>query len=206
MVGEWGSAILIAYKDMTNETKIKPEKMLLLTSGKKPDETVVENPYKEDVFDIYVLWKSLPPLLKNPPAGPRGKPNAREFAESQGFDDDEILRLISIPSQTAFAAEFNLNINTLTEWNKKIKKEHIIQHTKGWALDLMPNIIMSMYSSAMKKNNPLTYKLLLQTIADFQEKAVIDHRFKPIDKVEFVLANEQNVKEKLDANKANTQS
>lgn len=171
---------------MENEIPKNPEILLLMPPKAKADK-VTKEPYKMDTFEAYVLWKSIPVLLKKPPT-PRGgiRPTARDFAESQGIDDEDVLRLVEITTQGQFAEEFNVSIDTLTEWNKTIKERDTLTDTKKWAKGLINNLIMSMYNHAMKKGNPLTFKLFFQVVGDFQEKAIIDHKFIPITSIKFV--------------------
>lgn len=161
--------------------------ILLLPAPKAKAEKIIDEPYKMDTFDAYVLWKSIPVLLKKPPTPSGGiRPSARAFAESQGIDDEDVLRLIEIPTQSAFADEFGVHMDTLSNWNKTIKERDTLTDTKKWARGLMNNLVMSMYSHAMKKGNPLTFKLFFQVVGDFQEKAIVDHKFIPITSIKFV--------------------
>lgn len=180
------------------ENQTKPQ-ILLLTDGKKSHSQTVENPYKADIFETYVIWKSLPALLKNPPPqkqkdGSTIKPDPRQFAEAQGIDDEDLLELIMIPSQTAFAERFSLNQSTLVQWNKTIKERPLLEDTKKWARSLMNNAVMSLYAHAMKGGNPFNFKLFFQIIGEFQEKAIMEHKLTPIQSIEFIEISHDQVK------------
>lgn len=183
-------------KNTTQESP-KTSDLLLLPEGKKKDpESTIENPYKADIFEAYITWKSLPALLKNPPPQKKAdgyyRPDAREFAEANGIEDEELLELISISSQKAFAERFNVSQDTLTDWNKAIAERNPLKDTKRWSQKLISNLMMSLYSHAMKKGDARNFKLFFQVSADFEEKTTMEHKFVPINSVEIIEINHEN--------------
>jgi hypothetical protein len=184
------------HKNTPDKTPKNSETLLLAEPlPKKPDETI-ENPYKADVFEAYVTWKALPVFLKNPPpfkvGGVFKKPDAVEYAQMNGIEDEELLDLISIPSQSAFAERFGVSRDTLTDWNKSIKERDPLKDTKRWSQKLISNLMMSLYSHAMKKGDARNFKLFFQVSADFEEKQTMEHKFIPINSVEIIEINHEN--------------
>lgn len=119
-----------------------------------------------ETFETYALWRSLPiPILKTM--------NREQLRDKMGFDDDDILDLIAIPTQRDFAQKYDLGMDTLTQWNKKLRDRDPLFEAKGWAKGLAKNVIISMYNHALRKGNPLLFKLFFQVINDWEEKSVI---------------------------------
>ncbi len=98
--------------------------------------------YKTQEFESYVMWKSMPSIL-------RGQP--KQVLEKFGIDDELTISLLEIKSQTEFAKRFGIkDISTLTDWNKNIEKEGLIQDTNAWARKLTPNVLLSLYKTITK--------------------------------------------------------
>lgn len=175
--------------DSTNGTN---QNILLLPAGKVDSDVQPESPYKADVYEAYCLWKSLPALLKNPPPQRDKatkqfiKPDAKEFAQLQGIEDEDLLELIGISSQAEFRERFNVSRDTLARWNKLILDRAPFEDTKKWAKHLINNLVMGIYSHAMKSGNPFNSKLFLQIVGDFSEKATVEHKLTKIESVEFI--------------------
>lgn len=97
-------------------------------------------------FEIYALWKSLPPMLKGI--------NARELEEKYFIDDEALHELLAIRTQAAFAEKFNLAPKTLSRWNEKLKspdRDHFAD-LRQWTRMLMKSVMMSTYRAAMLKD------------------------------------------------------
>lgn len=98
--------------------------------------------YKKQDFDSYILWKSLPSIL-------RGQP--RQMLEKFGIDDEMAISLLEIKTQAEFAKRFNIKDPvTLSDWNKRIEKDGLIQGINGWARKLTPNVTLSLYKAITK--------------------------------------------------------
>ncbi len=101
-----------------------------------------EAPYKSQDFESYVLWKSLPSIL-------RGQPRA--ILEKQGIDDELALELLQVKTQKEFAIKFGIkDAGTLTDWNKRIEKEGLLKEINSWARKLTPNVVHSLYKNIIK--------------------------------------------------------
>ena len=99
--------------------------------------------YKKQEFESYVLWRSMPSIL-------RGQP--RHVIEKLGIDDDLALSLLDIKNQTEFAKRFGIkDLGTLTAWNKKIDENGgLMKNIAVWAKRLTPNVISALYREATK--------------------------------------------------------
>jgi hypothetical protein len=98
--------------------------------------------YKKQDFDTYVLWKSLPSFL-------RGQP--RVVLEKFGLTDDLVLELLQIKTQTEFSVKFGIkDLGTLTDWNKRIDKDGLINPLNSWARKLTPNVVFALYKNITK--------------------------------------------------------
>lgn len=146
--------------DKPQENKGKgqePKKVIveLLPSKDVKSGHLSHDPVKSETFEIYVLWKSLPPLLKMPPRHRKTgeRPDPREFAEDMGIDDEVILRLVELPRQQDFAREYNVAQETLSDWNKRIGERDYFKDARTWMNKLVPNILMSMYNNGLSTRN-----------------------------------------------------
>ena len=98
--------------------------------------------YKKQDFDSYVLWKSLPSIL-------RGQP--RQMLEKFGIDDEISISLLEIKTQAEFAKRFDIkDPATLTDWNKRIEKDGLVPSINEWARKLTPNVLLSLYKAIAK--------------------------------------------------------
>ena len=98
--------------------------------------------YKKQDFDSYILWKSLPSVL-------RGQP--RQMLEKFGIDDEITISLLEIKTQAEFAKRFEIKDPvTLSDWNKRIEKDGLIPSINAWARKLTPNVTLSLYKAITK--------------------------------------------------------
>lgn len=99
--------------------------------------------YKKQEFQAYVLWRSMPSVL-------RGQP--RHVVEKLGIDDEIAFSLLDIKNQTEFAKRFGIkDLGTLTDWNKKIEERGgLMREINAWAKKLTPNVISALYREATK--------------------------------------------------------
>ena len=99
--------------------------------------------YKRQEFESYVLWRSMPSIL-------RGQP--KHVIEKLGIDDELAMSLLDIRNQTEFAKRFGIkDLGTLTDWNKRIEESGgLLKNIHGWAKKLTPNVISALYREATK--------------------------------------------------------
>jgi len=109
------------------------------SNEKKPTSAGI---YRKQDFEAYVTWKSLPTFL-------RGQPEP--VLLKMGIDDPVVFSLLKLKTQKDFAKEYNIkDLGTLTDWNKIIKEEGLLDDIYGWARMLTPNVVMALYKNVTK--------------------------------------------------------
>jgi hypothetical protein len=105
--------------------------------------TAARPPYKKREFESYVLWLSMPSVL-------RGQP--RHVLERMGIDDEVAVSLLDIRSQAEFARHFGIkDPGTLSDWNRRIEAEGgLMRHIRTWAGRLTPNVVSALYRETTK--------------------------------------------------------
>ena len=113
--------------------------------------------YKKREFESYVLWRSMPSIL-------RGQP--RHVIEKLGIDDELAMSLLDIKNQTEFAERFGIkDLGTLSEWNKKIEESGGLMKTIHlWAKRLTPNGVSALYREATKTGRAAEVKAWMEIV------------------------------------------
>ncbi len=121
------------------------------------DKSKVPNVYKKQEFESYVLWRSMPSIL-------RGQP--RHVVEKLGIDDEIAISLLDIKNQTEFAKRFDIkDLGTLSAWNKKIEDAGgLMKDIHCWAKKLTPNVISALYREATKTGKASEVKAWMEII------------------------------------------
>jgi hypothetical protein len=113
--------------------------------------------YKKQEFESYVLWRSMPSIL-------RGQP--RHVIEKLGIDDEMAMSLLDIKNQTEFAQKFGIkDPGTLSAWNKKIDEDGgLMKNISMWAKRLTPNVISALYREATKTGKAAEVKAWMEVV------------------------------------------
>lgn len=147
---------------------------------KSEKDDIIMQPNKSDIFELYVLWSSLPAFFKRPPKDRRTgqAPTPREFLEQMGVDDDVMIDLAEIPYQGDFAKRYGVHPDTLTNWNKTIALRDPIADVKAWGKKLYKNVLAAMYSNALSTRNLNADKdrLNFAKMIGWEEKSEVTHR------------------------------
>jgi hypothetical protein len=115
--------------------------------------------YRKQDFATYVTWKSLPTFL-------RGQPET--VLRKMGIDDDMAIELLQIKTQKDFAERFEVkDLGTLTDWNKRIEDEGLVEHINTWARKLTPNVVLALYKNVTKNGNAKEVKTWFELIENF---------------------------------------
>lgn len=132
---------------------------------------------KHAEFAAYRIWRNIPIGLRFPPKDPKSgeRPAPRDFAQALGIEDEMILDLIGLQTQEEFAARFSVSRDTLTDWNKKLAKLPEDQELRRWATLLTKNMLFAIYSHAMRKGNPLLFRLWLEFVQKFNPTLKTQH-------------------------------
>ncbi len=113
--------------------------------------------YKKQEFESYVLWLSMPSIL-------RGQP--RHVIEKMGIDDEMAVSLLEIKNQTEFARRFGIkDLGTLSDWNKRIEKRGgLLRNINSWAKKLTPNVLSALYREATKTGKASEVKAWMEIV------------------------------------------
>ena len=113
--------------------------------------------YKKQEFESYVLWRSMPSIL-------RGQP--RHVIEKLGIDEEIAMTLLEIKNQTEFARHFGIkDLGTLTEWNKRIEASGgLMKDIVSWAKKLTPNVISALYRETTKNGRAAEVKAWMEIV------------------------------------------
>lgn len=113
--------------------------------------------YKKQEFESYVLWRSMPSIL-------RGQP--RHVIEKLGIDDELAMSLLEIKSQAEFAKKFGIkDLGTLSAWNKRIDDSGgLLKSINAWAKRLTPNVVSALYREATKTGKAAEVKAWMEIV------------------------------------------
>jgi len=157
---------------MIKKTTTKKEKKVKKKSEKK-DIGKYKNRHQrarlQEIYDLYKFWKSLPAIWRGM------KPEELEAKFS--IDDPITVELLQIKTQSAFAIRFDIDIDTTTDWNKRMEDEGVdyLEEARKWANKLTKNVILAHYNKMIRKFDPVSGDIWYKTIAGFSEKKQIEH-------------------------------
>ena len=140
--------------------------------------------YKTAEFQSYVIWKSLPAMLRG-----KGKDTLDKF----GISDEMSIEMLKIKSQTEFAEHYKIKIATCSEWNKIIIDENLINDSIiRWAKMITPNVIMALGKTAIATGKASEVMAWEKLVEGWKEKSEIgidasEDLKKVLDKVEKIL-------------------
>jgi hypothetical protein len=124
-----------------------------------PNEKRNTGVYRKQDFAAYVTWKSLPTFL-------RGQPEA--VLRKMGIDDELAIELLQLKTQKDFAAKYDVkDLGTLTDWNKRIENDGLLEHTNTWARKLTPNVVLALYKNATKNGKAKEVKTWFELIENY---------------------------------------
>lgn len=111
-----------------------------------------KRPYRSQLFDMYLHWKSLPSIYRG---------NSAEVIERIGIDDSVGLELLNIKTHAEFAKRFEIDPGTLSDWNKRIDKEDLLAPFRSENLKkVVMNVVGSLAAAQTKKPTPSGAKVL----------------------------------------------
>jgi hypothetical protein len=112
--------------------------------------------YRTQDFESYLLWKSLPSVL-------RGQP--RVAIEKFGLDEEITIELLQIKTQKEFALKFGIkDQGTLSDWNRKIEEQGLLDDIHRWARKLTPNVVTALYKNVIKHGRAPEFKTWMEYI------------------------------------------
>lgn len=110
--------------------------------------------HKPKVFELYVLWKSLPPILMKENDG---------VLDALAINDESIRELLKIESQTRFCKKYKVNKATLSLWNRKIDDDDPLYfERRKWVKKLLSNVIVAVYRKALVEGDAQRARFLAE--------------------------------------------
>ena len=119
-------------------------------------------PYKRDIFEAYVIWKSIPAFFRNS--------TPQKVAIKLGVTETEIFELIGIRNQTEFAKKYSIENSTLTNWNKLIEKNNTILDMRKWAKKLTKNVLFALYKNTTEHGDAMGTRLWMEIVENWDLK------------------------------------
>jgi hypothetical protein len=113
-------------------------------------------PYKNGVFVVYLLWRSVQGFM--------GHIKAQEVIQKMGSSNSEIGVIFSIQKQTEFANLFKIENSTLTNWNKLIDREDLLKDVLEPMRRLTKNVLCALYKKAIDTGNAEEARLWFQYV------------------------------------------
>lgn len=114
------------------------------------------NPYKREVFEVYLLWRSVQGFM--------GHTKAQEVIKKMGSGNSEIGVIFSIQNQTEFAKVYKIGNSTLTNWNKLIDREDLLKDALEPMRRLTKNVLCALYKKAIDTGNAEEARLWFQFV------------------------------------------
>lgn len=142
---------------------VKPKRHKTVQINGKDKEKGV---YKAAEFQAYIIWKSLPAMLRG-----ENKTTLNKF----GIEDELSIEMLAIENQVEFAKKFKIKPGTCSEWNKILVDDNLIYESiRRWAKMITPNVIMALGKTAMRTGKAPEVMAWGKIIEDFKDKAEVD--------------------------------
>lgn len=119
------------------------------------EEDFSKDPYKKQTYETYALWKSLPSFLKGQP---------RVALEKFGIEEESAFELLAMKTQLDFSKKYGIDTGTLTDWNKRLEKDGLINDINSWARKLTPNVIFALYKNIIKSGRAYEVKAWFEIV------------------------------------------
>ena len=123
-------------------------------------------PYKKAIYDTYILWLTMPAVLRH-----------RDMDSNKllgfGFDiEDEIFKkLITIGTRTQFSNEFHVNKDTLTAWEQSEECKNLLEKTRQeMVLKYEKDVDFHFTQQTIKEADAARVKLWKQLYRGWREK------------------------------------
>lgn len=113
-------------------------------------------PYKKDIFDAYVAWRSIPASMRHNGAG--------AMAQDLIDEDTRFVEFLAIKNQSEFAQKYSVENSTLTNWNKLIEKKDVMSEVRQWGQKFTKNVLFSLYRNVLENGNAEGVRLWLQIV------------------------------------------
>lgn len=116
---------------------------------------------RKDVYEIYVIWRTIPPLLVK---------GGEELLGALGIRNETVNEMARIKTQAQFAEKHGIAQETLSDWNKKVRLDERFQKIREWVVDMSSSILVSLGRTAITKGSAPEVKLWFQLVYGWQER------------------------------------
>ena len=137
-----------------------------ITAPKKREDINLKALPYDAKFAVYRMWRALPITMLR-------KLTRDQIYARVGIDDEYVLDLCEIKTQTEFGEIYDVHIDTLTDWNVRIRKENPLDEARAWAQMLVKNLIFTLYSKAVRSGDPFQIELFFKAVNKWEEKAKV---------------------------------
>ena len=118
---------------------------------------LAKRPYKSKLFDVYVKWKSIPAICRG---------FQLDSLEKIGIDEIASSELLSIKTQAEFATKYDVDTGTLSDWNKRIHAESLVEPFRLRSLEkILGNALISFGFTVAKNPTPYGIKVLDEIVS-----------------------------------------
>ncbi len=150
----------------TDQTRTNAEIALEVENEENTEKEVVPetaNPYKSKAFDLFCIWKVMPPMFKGL--------SSDEIEKKYFVSDEELQTLAKIKTMGEFAEMYGVGRDTLTRWNRIYMKSDVIGYAREFAKRVANSVVASTYRSSMQKD-PKAHqdRKLMLNLAGFNEE------------------------------------
>lgn len=145
-------------------------------------------PYKQDIYEVYVVWRSIPACFRLK----IGKQVVKALKENDALYGE----LITIKNQTEFAEKYGVENSTLSNWNKLIAKENPLSEIRKWGQELTKNVLFSLYRHALDTGNAQSCALWFQIVEGWSNKKskYAERTFTPVAIIDHTVIKDDGVK------------
>jgi len=163
---------------MKTEQKLKKD-IRIVSDIKRPRELA-------QTFDLFANWLALSPLFRL---------LTLAQLEKIGIDNPTELELLKIKTQKAFAKEFGVDEDTLTNWKKRDELWKLMtKYTKKWGRDKTPSALAGFYRKTVSEGDAARVKLWLRYFEGFEDTSKV--KVEGASLIEMVRAAEEAGKER----------
>lgn len=122
-------------------------------------------PENEYVYRMWLIWRSLPKGMKK---------GGKKYLERVGIDDDIMMELAPLRTQTAFCHHFEISPNTVADWQRRdIPPEYADLDWRVWAKKFGTQVMEKLWEGIEERKDPQSIKLYMQLIGEYTETSKV---------------------------------
>jgi hypothetical protein len=138
----------------------------------------VEHNQKRAEFETYKLWLSIPAQFIGM--------QEHDLAKL-GVTDQRLIELSKIKTNTEFSKKFKVNMTSLTDWGKELKRDpDVLKSYVEIGQSLTKNLIMALYYAALKNGDAERLKAWMTFVEGWSPRETIIQTTTQFDVVGFI--------------------